>query len=146
MTAQEGHAPPRVSAVDLGLLLLRLAPVVVFGVHGYLKVLGGHFDRTVALFMTVNIPAPEPLAWVVGTTELVGSALLAIGLLTRAAAGLLAFDMMVAIARVRWPQGFVGAWEFEFVLMCACLALVATGAGRISFDAAARPRRGTRRR
>ncbi|MGQ0570758.1 MAG: DoxX family protein [Armatimonadota bacterium] len=143
--SQEGQESPRASAADLGLLLLRLAPAVIFGAHGYLKVLGGHFDRTVALFMTVNIPAPEPLAWVVGITELVGGVLLAIGFLTRAAAGLLAFDLVVAIAKVRWPQGFIGAWEFEFVLICACLALVATGAGRISFDAV-RPRRGTRRR
>ncbi len=132
-------------AGDLGLLVLRLAPAIVFGVHGYLKLLGGEFDRTVALFMTVNIPAPESTAWIVGTTELVGGALLAVGLLTRVAGGLLAVDMAVAILKVRWPQGFIGAAEFEFVLLLTCLALVGTGAGRFSLDTRKRVARGFQR-
>jgi len=32
-------------------------------------------------------------------------------------------EMAVVIAVVRLPQGFVGAWEFEFVLLLLCLGL-----------------------
>ena len=126
------------SSADLGLLVLRLGPAVVFAVHGYLKLLGGAFDRTVALFMAVNIPVPEAMAWAVGAIELAGGILLALGLWTRIAAAVLAVEMAVAIARVRWPQGFVGAAEFEFVLLLVCLALFGTGSGKFSIDAARR--------
>lgn len=121
---------------DLGLLILRLAPAIVFAIHGYAKLFGGQLDRTVALFMTVNIPAPEPMAWFVGILEFAGGLLLAAGVLTRAIAALLAFEMAVAIVRVRLPQGFTGAAEFEFVLMLVCLALIATGSGKIALEAA----------
>ena len=121
---------------DAGLLLLRLALATVFAFHGYVKILGGHFDRTVALFMTVNIPAPVITVWLIGVLELSGGVLLAVGLWARPIAALLAIEMAVVIVRVRWAQGFLGATEFEFVLLAACLALTATGAGRFSIESA----------
>jgi len=132
-----------VTPSDLGFLALRAGLAAVFVAHGFVKLFGGH-DRTVALFMTVNIPAPEAMAWVVGVLELAGGLALAVGLGTRLAAGLLAADMAVAIARVRWPQGFLGAAEFEIVLLLACLALFGTGSGRISLDAGLSLRRNAR--
>ncbi|HET8678904.1 MAG TPA: DoxX family protein [bacterium] len=134
MTGRPGAR--RVDLNDLGLLMLRLAPAVVFAAHGYAKLFGGQFDRTVALFMTINIPAPEPMAWFVGILEFAGGLLLGLGLLTRVVAALLAVDMAVAILRVRLPQGFAGAAEFEFVLLVICLALIATGSGKIALEAA----------
>jgi putative oxidoreductase len=129
---------------DLGLLALRAGLAAVFITHGYVKLFGGHHDRTVALFMTVNIPAPEAMAWVVGGLEFVGGLALAAGLGTRLVAALLAIEMAVAIARVRWPQGFLGAAEFEVLLLLACLALFGTGSGRISLDAGLSLRRSAR--
>jgi putative oxidoreductase len=120
---------------DLGLLILRMAVAAVFIVHGYFKVLGGHFDRTVALFLTVNIPAAELMAWVVGLTELIGGVLVTVGWWARPAAGLLAADMLVAIARVRLSQGFLGGWEFELTLLSACLAVMIAGTGRYAAGA-----------
>jgi len=136
-------SPWRPTSRDLGLLALRAGLAVVFLAHGYVKLFGGH-DRTVALFMTVNIPAPEAMAWAVAVLEFVGGLLLAVGLWTRLAAGLLAVEMAVAIARVRWPQGFLGAAEFEVVLLLACLALTGTGSGRISIEARLNLRRSVR--
>lgn len=126
-------------AEAVGLLLLRLGPAVVFLVHGYLKLLGGHYDRTVALFLTVNIPLPEAAAWFVGALELAGGAALLIGLLARPAAALLAAEMAVAIVKVRLPQGFVGATEYEMVILLACLAIVLVGPGRLSIRGSRRP-------
>lgn len=104
-------------------LLVRLGPAVVFLVHGWLKLFGGHHDRTVALFLTVGIPLAENAAWVIGALELLGGAALLTGIFLRPAAALLAMEMAVVIAVVRLPQGFVGAWEFEFVLLLLCLGL-----------------------
>jgi uncharacterized membrane protein YphA (DoxX/SURF4 family) len=129
-------APAR--AGDLGLLALRLALAAVFAVHGYVKILGGHFDRTVALFMTVNIPAPEAMTWVIGVLELGCGVLLALGFWVRPLAALLAAEMAVVLVKVRWAQGFLGAAEFEIVLLAACLALTATGAGKFSLGASPR--------
>jgi putative oxidoreductase len=113
------------------LLVIRLAPAIVFLAHGYLKLLGGHHDRTVALFLTVNIPFAEPAAWLIGALELAGSLALLSGVLLRPFALLLAAEMAVAIVLVRLPQGFIGAWEFELVLLLVCLglALWPTGQG-----------------
>lgn len=141
-----GGFRPDGPGTDAGLLLLRLALAAVFGLHGYVKILGGHFDRTVALFMTVNIPAPEISVWAVGALELGGGVLLAVGFWTRPIAALLAIEMAVVIVTVRWAQGFLGAAEFELVLLAACLALTATGAGRFSLEASSRARPARNRR
>lgn len=113
-----------------GHLLIRLGPAIVFLTHGYLKLLGGEHDRTVALFLTVNLPQPEFLAWFVGALELLGGLALLTGLLIRPLAALLAVEMAVAIYTVRLPQGFVGAWEFELTLLFVCLGLALAGPGR----------------
>jgi len=106
-----------------GAFLFRLAPASVFLVHGWLKLLGGHHDRTVALFLTVGIPLAEAAAWFVGALEVLGAVALLTGVLIRPAAALLAIEMAVVIALVRLPQGFLGAWEFEFVLLLVCAGL-----------------------
>jgi len=110
-----------------GTLLIRLGPAIVFLTHGYLKLLGGEHDRTVALFLTVNLPQPEFLAWFVGALELAGGLALLTGVLLRPLAALLAVEMAVAIYKVRIPQGFIGGWEFELTLLLVCLGLALTG-------------------
>ncbi|HLE77584.1 MAG TPA: DoxX family protein [bacterium] len=107
----------------IGTVLLRLGPAVVFLLHGYLKLWGGEHDRTVALFLTVNLPQPELLAWFIGTLEFLGGVALLSGMLMRPFAALLALEMAVAIYRVRLPQGFIGGWEFELTLLFVCLGL-----------------------
>lgn len=116
----------------VGLLLLRLGPAIVFLVQGYLKLFGGHHDRTVALFLTVNIPFPEVTAWFIGGLELAGGLAFLLGLLVRPFAILLAIEMAVAIYKVRLPQGFLGASEVEMVLLLTCLAMSLLGPGRLS--------------
>lgn len=112
---------PRAARIDL--FLIRLAPAAVFLVHGYLKLFGGHHDRTVALFLTVNIPFAEQAAWLVGGLELAGGLALLTGVLIRPLALLLAIEMAAAITMVRMRQTFVGAWEFELALLLVCLGI-----------------------
>jgi len=135
-----GRVGPAATAQGLGLLLLRLGPAAVFLAHGYLKLFGGHHERTVALFLTVNIPYPEAMAWVIGGLELAGGLALLLGLLARPFALLLAVEMAVAIRKVRLAQGFVGATEYELVILLACLAVALLGPGSLSLSRAFRPR------
>ena len=118
------------TAEPIGLLLLRLGPATVFIIHGYLKLLGGHHDRTVALFLTVYIPWPELTAWLIGALELVGGLALLFGVMVRPFAALLPVEMAVAIYKVRLPQGFLGGWEFELTLLLVCLGLALLGGPR----------------
>lgn len=114
------RVPP---AIRIDLFLIRLAPAVVFLVHGYLKLFGGYHDRTVALFLTVNIPFAEQAAWFVGGLELAGGLALLTGVLIRPLALLLAIEMAVAIIMVRMRQMFVGGWEFELTLLLVCVGI-----------------------
>lgn len=141
LIASSRVASPARTAEAIGLLLLRLGPAIVFLVHGYLKLIGGHYDRTVALFLTVNIPFPEVTAWFIGGLELAGGLALLLGLLVRPFAALLAVEMAVVIYKVRLPQGFLGASEYEMVLLLTCLAMSLLGPGRFSLAPyLARPR------
>jgi putative oxidoreductase len=115
------------SNFQLSTLLVRLGPAIVFLIHGYLKLFGGHHDQTVALFLTVNLPQPEALAWLIGALEFIGGLALLTGIWMRPLAALLAVEMAVAIYRVRLPQGFVGGWEFELTLLLVCLGLALWG-------------------
>lgn len=118
------RAPTRVPLpTNVDFFLIRLAPAIVFLIHGYLKLLGGHHDRTVALFMTVNIPFAEQTAWIIGGLELAGGLALLTGILRRPLAFVLAIEMAFAIALVRMRQGFIGAWEYELTLLLVCLGI-----------------------
>lgn len=119
--------PGRTTAERAGLFLLRLGPAVVFIAHGFLKLFGGHHDLTVALFLTVNIPFAEPAAWAIGALELAGGLAILLGVLVRPFAALLAVEMAVAIYKVRLPQGFLGAWEFELTLLLLLIGLAVLG-------------------
>ncbi len=112
---------------QLSALLIRLGPAIVFLIHGYLKLLGGDHDRTVALFLTVNLPQPELLAWGIGLLEFAGGLALLTGVWMRPFAALLTIEMAVAIYKVRIPQGFLGGWEFELTLLLVCAGLALWG-------------------
>jgi len=81
-----------------------------------------------------GIPAPEVATYLVGVLELVCGALLIVGLLTRAAAALLAADMVGAIA----TAGRVDGGSFHLgvapTMLVAMLFLVWAGPGRLALD------------
>jgi putative oxidoreductase len=85
-------------------------------------------------FEHYGIPAPEVATYLVGTLELVGGALLIVGLLTRPAAFLLACNMIGAIA----TAGRVDGGSFNLgvapALLVATLFLLWAGPGRLAID------------
>lgn len=124
---------------DGALFLLRLVLGVIFIAHGWDKVFGTGIDATVAEWTALHIPQPTLSVWVVSIVEMLGGAMLVLGLLTPAAAGILALDMLAAFYLVHLDHGlFVadGGAELVLVLCAACVTLVVFGSGRASLDRA----------
>jgi len=129
--------------VSYGLLLLRLVVGLLFAAHGAQKAFGwfgGPGMAGVTGFMaSLGFRMPRLWAWQLMLAELAGGLALAVGFLTPLAALALAIDMLVAIALVKWPNGFFSqnnGYEFELVLLAVPVALIATGPGRYSIDRA----------
>jgi putative oxidoreductase len=120
-----------------GLLVLRLVVGTTFLVHGLDKLID--LSAAEEFFASVGIPAPDLMAPVVSIAETVGGLLLIVGLATPLVGAALTVDMLVALATVHIDQGFFakdGGMELALLLSGASLALVLTGAGRFSLDAA----------
>lgn len=122
---------------DAALLLFRVVLGVVFIAHGWDKAFRTGIDATVTDWTALGIPQPRLSAWVVSVVEMLGGAMLALGLLTPAAGAVLALDMVAAFYFVHLENGlFVtdGGWELVLVLFAACVLLVVFGPGRASLD------------
>ena len=118
----------------LALVALRLTLGIIFIGHSSHKVYGHLHDY--ANFMT-SLGIPAWLGYVSAFTEFLGGILLIMGSLTRAAAFALVVDMTVAIVKVHWKHGLLGAggYEFPLALWTMAFALIFFGAGPISIDA-----------
>ncbi|HQR39473.1 MAG TPA: DoxX family protein [Blastocatellia bacterium] len=100
-----------------------------------------NLERTTTFFASLNIPMPGVNAAIAGTTEMVGGALLVLGLGSRLASIPLVFTMLVAYATAERealsalltdPSQFTGAEPFLFML--TALVVLAFGPGAISLD------------
>lgn len=134
--AQERALSLTRSLDGLGPLLGRLTLGVTFVGTGWGKL--QHLDKVTAFFTELGIPAPHFQAGLVGATELVGGALVLIGLASRVAAVPLAFTMVVALltakrADIGGVADLFATTEWTYLVMFA--ALVLGGPGRFSVDA-----------
>lgn len=124
---------------DITLLLLRAVLGFVFIAHGWDKFFITGMTETTGRFSAWGIPQPKLSAYLVGIIELLGGALLAVGLLTTLVAGTLALLMAAALYFVHLENGiFVaeGGVEFTAVLVVALFVIVVFGSGRASVDGA----------
>lgn len=131
---------------------VRIALGVILIAHGSQKVFGTWGGRGLAAWM--GNPAPfgfmRPAgAWMAAAAfaELIGGALVLVGLLTRLGGFLIACVMLVAIFGVHWPNFFANnrGFEFPFALLAMSLALILAGGGRASIDEMLMGPRGRRR-
>ncbi|HKI33749.1 MAG TPA: DoxX family protein [Gemmataceae bacterium] len=130
-------------------LLLRLALAAIFLFHG-LHLVGDEGHEWGAAWMNAEAskqgvePPPPPVQLAVAWGELIGGVALALGFLTRLAAlGIIAL-MAGAIATVHWPNGFditKGGYEYNMLIIVACVVLVLTGGGNGAVDRFFRLRR-----
>ncbi len=104
---------------------MRLGLAAVFIVHGAMKLA----DVSATMTMFEGMELPGSLGVIVGVVELLGGAAMLLGAYVRYAGYALAAVMVGAILSVKWKMGFVGGWEFDFVLLTAAIGIAWTGAG-----------------
>lgn len=124
-------------ARDAALLVARIVLGVVLIAHGAQKFFINGIDGTATGFAGIGVPLPTVSAVVVATIELVGGALLLLGLGTAVVSVLVVLVMLGAALLVHVGNGiFVsdGGWELVGVIAAAALALAAAGPGRFSVD------------
>jgi putative oxidoreductase len=121
-------------------LPIRLALGIIFIAHGAQKVFGVWGGKGLAMFTAG--PAPlgltPPWLWLSAAafSELVGGALVLIGLLTRVGALSIAAVMLVAMFGVHWGSFFMSnrGIEFTLALLAMAVSLLIAGGGRLSID------------
>ena len=116
-------------------LLARITLGYVFVTSGWGKVT--HLEKVTAYFTELGLPAPHFQAGLVGTTEIAGGVLVAIGLGTRLASIPLAFTMVVALltakrAEIMGASDLFGTIEWTYLAMLVWLVL--EGSGRFSLE------------
>lgn len=127
------------SGFDVAVLVLRVVAGLAMAYHGWQKLDGG-VSNFAGFVRSENIPLPALTAWVVTLLELVGGVLVAIGLLTRFWAALLAVEMVLTTLVVKnaaglvAPQGGGAGFEVDLLYAAAFAALVLLGPGRLSVD------------
>jgi putative oxidoreductase len=117
---------------QLGIAVLRIVVGIVFAAHGAQKLFVIGLGGVTHMFHGLGIPSPYIAAIVVTLVEFIGGIALILGLVTRYAALLLAFDMAVAVGKVHLHNGFFsskGGYEFPLTLLAASVALALTGPG-----------------
>jgi putative oxidoreductase len=129
-----------VDAVNLALLMFRVAVGGVMIAHGYNHVWGGgKIAGTAAWFESMGMRPAKVHAWLASITELGAGALLVLGLLTPLAAAGLIGVMAVAWITAHRTNGFFifrpgQGWEYVMVLLVCGLLLGAIGSGEWSLD------------
>ena len=126
------------TALDFGLLILRLVLGLTMAAHGYNKFFGGgRIKGTAGWFESIGMKPGTFHARVAAGTEMAAGLGLAVGLLTPVtAAGFIAL-MLVAAWTVHRHNGFFitkEGWEYNLVLAAGAVTVAATGAGRYSLD------------
>jgi putative oxidoreductase len=137
---------PKVTT-DIAALILRLAAGAIFLPHGWSKIAGEGGAAAFAADMAANYGIPTFLGYLAAWSELVGAALLIVGLLTRLDALLLAGTMFVAAFIVQLPEALyevpadaiksfvmLRAIELPLAMFAACMAVLLIGPGRVSLD------------
>jgi putative oxidoreductase len=127
--------------MKLGIAALRAIVGILFMGHGLQKLagwFGGHgLEGTGAAFESIGLRPGKAHAAAAGTSETVGGALLAGGLLTPLGATLLSGTMLTAIRKVHLAKGVWasnGGYEYNLVLLAIVFALTDLGPGEWSLD------------
>lgn len=127
-------------AINLALLLLRGAVGAVMLAHGINHIFGGgKIAGTGRWFQSLGMRPGILHAWVASITEIVGGALLLLGLLTPLGGAAVIGVMLVAWITNHRGNGFFifrpgEGWEYVMTLTFAGLAIAVVGPGEWSLD------------
>ncbi|HET7876023.1 MAG TPA: DoxX family protein [Methylomirabilota bacterium] len=129
------------------LLIVRVVLGIIFFAHGAQKVFGwfgGNGLKGTIGYFKQALGVPPALTVLAALTECFGGLAVLVGFLARPAALGLIIVMLVAIAKVHWPNGFFlnmsmqpgkgHGFEFNLALIGLALAVLVGGAGAVSVD------------
>jgi putative oxidoreductase len=123
---------PTILRIGIGLTLMPHGAQKLFGWFG-----GYGLSGTAQWMDSIGLSPGIVMATLAGSTEFFGGLALVIGLLTRPAAFVTAFTMLVAIFSVHFEHGFFlsnNGYEYAFALFISSVSLAISGGGRLSFD------------
>ncbi|HBS42401.1 MAG TPA: DoxD-like family protein [Oceanospirillales bacterium] len=133
----------RVLKSDAGIasLVLRVPTGLILAAHGSQKLFGAFggygLEGTGQWMASIGLEPGVLMAFLAGSAEFFGGLALVLGLLTRPAAALTAFTMLIAIFSVHISNGLFMAnngYEYALTLMIVSLTLLIQGAGSYSVD------------
>ncbi|HMP71947.1 MAG TPA: DoxX family protein [Kiritimatiellia bacterium] len=119
----------------LAFTLLRVFAGFAMATHGYGKIFaeGADMTRFTGLVESMGFPFPAIFAWAAALSELAGGVLLALGLVTRISAGLIAVTMFVAAFILHGGDPFAKQ-ELALLFLTVNLYFVAVGGGKWALD------------
>lgn len=117
-------------------LILRVILGITFFVHGLVKFQGG-IENIVGWFESIGLPGF--LAYGVALVEMIGGALLVLGLGSRIVSALLALLMIGATVKVKLAAGFLGngqmaGYELDLALMAMAVFIAINGSKMFALD------------
>lgn len=122
-------------------LVLRIPVGIILAAHGAQKLFGwfgGYgLEGTGQWLASIGLVPGVLMAFLAGSAEFFGGLLLVLGLLTRPAAAVAAFTLLVAIFAVHFEHGLLltnNGYEYALALFAITLALAIQGGGRFALD------------
>lgn len=118
-----------------GYALVRCTVGLILFAHGYQKVFEWQIGGMETKFEQMGVILPQITGPFIGLLELIGGALLFVGLFTRYLGVLFGVEFIVAtyFVWVRFRGGFYGSHQ-ELLLLVVALLFATNGAGRLSVD------------
>nr|WP_321385777.1 DoxX family protein [uncultured Vibrio sp.] len=129
------------SSAGFSTLALRIPIGIIFMAHGSQKLFGwfgGYgLEGTGQWMESIGMGPGVLMAFLAGSGEFFGGLFILLGLLTRPAATVLSFTMLIAIFSVHFENGLFLAnngYEFGLALLAASVSLVLSGASKAALD------------
>ncbi|KJY74716.1 DoxX family protein [Vibrio nigripulchritudo] len=129
------------STAGFSTLALRIPVGIILMAHGAQKLFGwfgGYgLEGTGQWMASIGLAPGVLMAFLAGSAEFFGGLFLILGLLTRPAAIVTAFTMIVAIFSVHFENGLFlssNGYEFGLALLAASVSLAISGSGKLALD------------
>ncbi|GAA5647602.1 putative oxidoreductase MhqP [Vibrio proteolyticus] len=129
--SQAGYSPLALR-VPIGIILMAHGSQKLFGWFG-----GYGLEGTGQWMASIGLEPGVLMAFMAGSAEFFGGLFLLLGLLTRPAAVVTAFTLIVAIFSVHIDNGLFmsnNGYEFGLALLAATVSLAISGSGKLALD------------